>query len=113
MTDTFSFPVNVTKNTTGATTLRVKGVQFGDGYSQAAGDGLNNKSQSWPIECVGTDAQIKAIEDFLDAHGGHTSFNWTTPRGAQALFRCPSYNSVPLGGGIFQLTATFAQSFAP
>ena len=53
------------------------------------------------------------IKDFLDARAGADPFYWTPPLGTQALFRCDSYQTSPLGAEIFSLTATFEQAFHP
>ncbi|MEP8995473.1 phage tail protein, partial [Enterobacter hormaechei] len=34
-------------------TMRTREVQFGDGYTQTSGDGLNPRSQSWDLTFVG------------------------------------------------------------
>ncbi len=45
MTDTFTWPA--TSQSTGTTTAAVKRAKFGDGYAQAAADGLNATSRSY------------------------------------------------------------------
>ena len=98
---------------TGEVTFRVKTAKFGDGYEQAAQDGINNKSQSWPLTFTGKEAFIKEIVAFLDKHGGATAFYWTAPLSDQALYRCKTYSASPLGAGAYNLTATFEQAFHP
>lgn len=97
----------------GASTFRVLKAQFGDGYAQTAADGINNKSQSWPLSFTGRATAITPIKAFLDARGGAQSFFWTPPLGVQGYFRCPSYETKHLGGDVWQLSATFEESFQP
>ncbi|MDQ2820477.1 MAG: phage tail protein [Pseudomonadota bacterium] len=98
---------------TGTGTYRVLRAQFGDGYAQTAADGINNKSQTWPLQFRGTAAKITPIRDFLDACSGYQAFFWTPPLGAQGYYRCASYTLKPLGAGKYELAATFEQAFQP
>ena len=86
--------------------------QFGDGYSQATKDGLNNKVQTWPVSFTRDVSEITAISDFLDARGGAESFAWTNPLGWPGLYRSTKYTIQPLGAA-HRLTTTFAEVFAP
>lgn len=112
MTDTFTWIPLVAPQ--GAIKLRVKKAQFGDGYRQVVGDGINTKIQSWPFSWIGTDAQMLAIMDFLDAHEGTQSFYFQPPGSAVPLyFKCDSYALVPLDGNVSTVSATFEQDFKP
>lgn len=110
-TPTFTWQPRV--EPTGTAKYRVLTAQFGDGYQQTAADGINNKVQSWPLTFSGTASEITPIRDFLDACGGYQSFYWTPPLGTTGLYVCPSHNIKPLGGGLYELTATFNQVFHP
>ena len=111
MTTTFTWRHDAKPS--GTSTFRVLKAQFGDGYAQTAADGINNKSRSWPLSFTGAAATVGAIEAFLDARGGWQSFFWTPPRGVLGYFKCTSYDSKHLGGDMWQLTATFEESFQP
>lgn len=41
------------------------------------------------------------------------SFIWQAPLKGVGLYRCDAYRPSAPGGGIFSLTATFTQAFAP
>jgi len=97
----------------GATTYAVRTAKFGDGYSQAVADGINNQSDSWPLTFTGDATKVQAIMDFLDATQGYQSFYWTPPLRAQGLFRCAGYSPQPHGGSVFTITATFTEVFNP
>ena len=69
----------------GTVSFRNKSAKFGDGYEQRARDGINNKSESWPLTFVGGADKIMPIKKFLDAHAGADPFYWTPPLGEQGL----------------------------
>ncbi|QZI72889.1 phage tail protein [Pseudomonas protegens] len=97
----------------GTVSFRTRSAKFGDGYEQVARDGINNRSQSWPLTFIGSAAKIKPIMDFIDARGGINPFYWSPPLGEQGLYRCSSYQSSALGAGMYSLVATFEQAFHP
>jgi len=78
-----TFTWSPTSEPTGEEQFRVMTAQFGDGYKQTAGDGINNTAQSWPVQFVGSAAYITQIRDFLRAHGGVKPFFWTPPLGGR------------------------------
>lgn len=94
-------------------TYRVRSSQFGDGYTQKAGDGPNNKQQSYPITFTGSKVKVREIMAFLDRHAGAKAFLWTTPLGDLGLYTCENPVPTPLGGGTFKITGTFVQAFHP
>lgn len=94
-------------------TFRIRKAQFGDGYAQVAGDGINFRAQNWDLNFVGSEAYISAIAAFLDRHAGRTSFQWKPPLSPLGLYRCEQYKPKALGGGNFSLSATFIQAFHP
>ncbi len=95
------------------TNFRTRKVQFGDGYAQVAGDGLNPKSQKWTLSFTGSEAYIGAIKSFLDARDGAAAFLWKPPLEPIGLFRCDTYKSTALGAKKYSLDATFEQAFKP
>lgn len=110
-TPTFTWSPRV--DPTGTAKLRVRRAQFGDGYEQRAADGINNKSQSWPLSFVGGSAYIQPIANFLDSQAGYQSFYWTPPLGSQGFYRCETYSVRRLEGDNYELACTFEQSFQP
>ncbi|EPL03876.1 phage tail protein [Pseudomonas sp. CF161] len=110
-TETFTW----TPNGDPAATInfRTKSAKFGDGYEQKAADGINNRTQSWPLTFSGQKARIKEIMAFLDRQAGATPFYWTDPLGDQQLYRCAEYQPKAMGGDTYTLTATFEQAFHP
>lgn len=97
----------------GTVTFRRLSAQFGDGYRQVAGDGLNTKGQSWPLQFSGSKEQMGAILAFFDRHAGIRAFLWTPPLGEEGLYEVTSYSPTPMGGPAYTLSATFQQTFRP
>lgn len=111
MTDTLV--ITPQTGSSGSTAYRVLETQFGDGYSQALGDGINTKTDTWNVKVWGIEAYVQPIKDFLDDHKGATSFFWTPPLGVQGYYRCKSVNMVPDVASQFTLTFTLEQKFMP
>lgn len=90
---------------------------FGDGYIQAGGTGINTKSQTWSLSHTGllvAGEEALAIRDFLDRHEGYRTFFWTPPGGAQGRYRAKGYKIRPRGSpDLVTITWTFEQRFTP
>lgn len=109
-TPTFTWVVNTSASPTIGYTVRT--AQFGDGYAQDAGEGVNNKTESWEVTCVGSDTDINAIMTFMDGLAGYKSFFWTNPLGQLGLYKCKNPSPTELGGNTFQFTGTFTKAYA-
>ncbi len=92
---------------------RIKQANFGDGYSQRSGDGINVVKESWDLQWTLVNATIDAIEAFLVARAGYEAFLWTPPGGTVKKFICQSWSKQPLAGGRASISATFDQVFDP
>ncbi|WP_312141150.1 phage tail protein [Stutzerimonas nitrititolerans] len=89
---------------------------FGDGYSQGGGIGINGRSESWAVSMAGQleeGEELAAVRAFLDRHEGYKPFLWRSPSGVLGHWRAKGYSLDPRGAGIFSLTATFKQHFWP
>lgn len=111
MTDVF--PGRAIGTPVGQATLAVRKSPFGDGYTQRVPKGINNKSQSWPMQFAGSEAEMQEIVDFLDEKAGAEAFFWTPPLGMQGLYVAEQYSPSPVGGDTFTVSVTFEQTFAP
>lgn len=98
---------------TGESQYRTRSVQFGDGYSQSVGDGINSKTQIWPLSFTKNRVDSEAIIAFIDQHQGYKAFQWAPPLGTASLWKVTQSTNTPLGGGIYRISATFEQSFHP
>lgn len=112
MADIFTWVPTVAQ-ASGTATLKVRKAEFGDGYTQRAADGLNNRSSTFSLQFVGDADKITAILAFLDAHAGATAFLWTPPLRDQLMFVCETYSEPTKDGGTYTITAQFEQTFAP
>jgi phage-related protein len=93
--------------------FRVLRAQFGDGYEQVVGDGINNRTESWPLSFFGSESEIRPVKDFLDRHGASRAFLWTAPLGTQMSYRAGDYQLVAMGGGWYTISVTFTQRHVP
>ncbi|MDP9528485.1 phage tail protein [Pseudomonas protegens] len=109
--ETFTWIPN--SNASPTISFRTKSSKFGDGYEQKVKDGINNRTQSWPLTFSGHKQRIMEIMDFLDRQAGAAAFYWTNPFGQTALYRCSEYQPQAIGGNAYTLTATFEQAFHP
>jgi len=90
--------------------------EFGDGYVQAGGIGINTKRQVWNLTHTGSleeGDELPLVQAFLDRHEGYKSFLWTPPGGVQGRYRCTGYKSRPQGGTLYTLTFVFKQVYTP
>lgn len=85
--------------------------QFGDGFKQTAGLGINNRRETWDLTFYRNTDIIKDIKNFLDDHKGYLPFEWETPYGDTILVSAKDY-SVNLDTNWAQvLSVTFTQEF--
>ena len=93
-------------------TPKVRQVEFGDGYSQRVGDGINIIRPSYSLTFRGFSETINAIDQFLQSRAGVESFTWTPESGATAAqYLCKSWAVANESFGIKSLTATFERVF--
>lgn len=86
-------------------------VQYGDGYAQVSGDGINTESQSWPLTFKGLNAEMKPILAFLRSHAEARAFKWTNPLGEVGLYRSAQLKPTPLDFARMQITVTFVLAY--
>lgn len=91
---------------------RIRSVKFGDGYEQRGQDGINANPQKWTLSFSGrSTAEGVAIEAFLLAQGGVTSFTWTPPGGISSNWLCKSWTRTRTSYASDNLTAVFEEVF--
>lgn len=86
-------------------------VQYGDGYAQVSGDGINTESQKWPLTFTGWNAEILPILKFLREHAGTRAFKWTNPLGELGLYRSSELKVTQIDFARMTLTVTFATAY--
>lgn len=93
-------------------TPRVLKAEFGDGYTQRTGDGINNSPREYALTFQAVAATIFAIDAFLQAENGVTAFDWTPPDGTVGRWICESWGvTYNPGMGSALLSATFKEVF--
>jgi phage-related protein len=87
--ETFIWPVR-----TGATesiNIATQEIQFGDGYKQVAGVGINEDNATWELSCNGKLSDMAVIRAFLKFHVTK-SFWWSNPWGEKTLQSKTGFN---------------------
>lgn len=91
---------------------RVLTAQFGDGYQQRVGDGINIAPEQWDLRfSVRTAAERDSLLAFFAARNGVESFDWTSPVGTVGKFVCPEWTYVPISVTNNTVSAKFVQVF--
>ena len=84
--------------------------EFGDGYSQVTGAGINNNPRRWALTFNNRDeAEVNAIVAFLRAH--HAGFDWTDPDGLPGRWECLDWRSIRQKALLKSFSATFVEVF--
>jgi phage-related protein len=90
---------------------RIKVAQFGEGYSQRAGDGINLRVREWSLTFNGNAAEMNAVEAFLENENGITAFDWQPPTGSAGKFICMAWNRSIADFNNETVTAVFKEVF--
>ncbi|KMJ44720.1 minor tail family protein [Xenorhabdus khoisanae] len=99
-------------------TQRVRAVQFGDGYTQRSGSGINSEHQSWTVSFAGNKQYIDEIRQFLARHAGYRAFKWKNPLLDMGLYVCQGHKLTAMGMNsrseqMYQLSAVFETTYQP
>ncbi len=110
--ETFIWPVR-----TGATesiNIATQEIQFGDGYKQVAGVGINEDNATWELSCNGKLSDMAVIRAFLKFHVTK-SFWWSNPWGERKLYRVKRDSIKPVftNGDFAEISFVFEQAYAP
>ncbi|AOM40027.1 phage tail protein [Xenorhabdus hominickii] len=105
-------------NAAGDVTQKVRTVQFGDGYTQRSGSGLNSEHQNWTVSFVGNKQYIGEIRQFLVRHAGYRAFKWQNPLSDMGLYVCQGHKLTAMGMNgrqepMYQLSAVFETTYQP
>ena len=89
-------------------------VKFGNSYEQRVLRGINNQPATWKVTFTKSSADINAIDQFLRATNGVTSFTFNAPDGTtmQAVVVIP-YTRTVVDYGWEQISASFRQVYEP
>ena len=92
---------------------RVRKADFGDGYAQRTGDGLNaiNRTVEASFAAI-TDTEAQTILDFLEERKGYLPFRWTLPgETSPRQWIAPSWRKVFAANRVADVTVTLEQNF--
>ncbi len=95
---------------------RIRKVSFGDGYEQAAAEGLNPLKRTYDARFnARPNADIETIRAFLSERGGHTPFLFAPLGEAAAIqWRCETWEGpTAVSATHASLRATFIEDFSP
>ncbi|GKX46086.1 phage tail protein [Pectobacterium carotovorum] len=111
MIETFNWPVQIGNRPEVEYKETVRKVQFGDGYAQVSGAGLNGEVISFPYSFRGKVEIALAIRDFLRRHR-KKAFIWTPPYGEEGLYlaAADSVKFAAVGKTQGIVSATFEQT---
>jgi phage-related protein/beta-glucanase (GH16 family) len=91
---------------------RVRKNESADGFAQRAVSGINADPKQWQLVFSNrTDAEREGIANFLDAHYGSDSFEWTSPRGIFGTYICDDWQVTLSSCNNNQITATFTEVY--
>lgn len=89
---------------------RIKKVEFGDGYTQEAPDGLNYNLYTWGLNWETlTQTEKTTMENFLVARKGYETFLWSDPSAIQYRVKCRSWSVTEIAPKIYSIKCTFNQ----
>lgn len=110
----FSWRIKASSQPTLKSKDTVRAAQFGDGYKQVAGAGLNDETLSYEFSFTGAPGTVRDIYAFLRRHKTK-SFSFTPPGGELTLWRVEpdSLQRVTKSKTVETVSATFEQAFAP
>lgn len=112
--ETFSWRIQAAGQPSITIKDNIRKAQFGDGYAQVSGEGINPETLSYAFSFSG-DLQIALeIYQFLRRHKTK-SFAFRPPHDELALWRveADSLEKTVVNNRIMTVTATFEQVFAP
>ena len=104
----------ISQQSTKTVKFRTKIARFGDGYSQRAADGINNKIDSWNIIWDNlTETEMDTIVAALDSVGGHDILTWTpfSESTEKKFILSDGYSFSALSGNIYKVSTTLEQVF--
>lgn len=110
----FTWKIQAASQPTISSKDTVRTAQFGDGYKQVSGAGLNDEVLNYAFSFTGDPATARDIYAFLRRHKTK-SFTFTPPGSELALWRvaADSLQRVTANKRVETVTATFEQAFAP
>jgi phage-related protein len=103
----------ISQATQGKTTFKVLEVKYGNGYTQRAGDGINNNQGTWNIEYdLLTSSELSTVVTAFDTAAGVDYFTWQAPGDATSKkWLVKEYSRSPRAGDLYSVSAALEQVF--
>ncbi|QCZ25495.1 phage tail protein [Leclercia adecarboxylata] len=110
----FPWPIQSASQPTTKSKDTIRKAQFGDGYTQVSGSGINDETLTYEYSFTGRPDKGLQIYAFLRRHKTK-AFSFQPPFGELALWgvEADSLQKVVKGKTIMYISATFEQAFAP
>lgn len=111
--ETFTPPIDPSPGIGRRVKYNVFEAEFGDGYSQTVGNGINFRRRQMTLAWdVLTDDQADEIAEFFFPRAKTTPFYWQPPRESEPVkWICDEWTDDVTQDGLRKITATFIQSF--
>lgn len=114
---TFNPPKAPTYNYKSQTVTRIRRSDFGDGYSQRSGDGLNAVQKKVDLTFVGLSTfEADAMDAFFAEQGGYRAFFYTLPDEGvprKWISTPEGWAKEPVGPGKWQFSVQLEEAFDP
>lgn len=112
--DAFTWKIQAASQPAVTSNDNIRKVQFGDGYAQVSGNGINSETLNYAFSFTGDTDTALQIYAFLKNHKTK-SFSFRPPYGELALWRVQanSLQKIIKSKKLISVIATFEQAFAP
>lgn len=107
-----TFTWEVGEGTSPTIGLNATDIQFGDGYRDQIGEGMNADVHVWQLSGKFRLADMQAIDAFLRANRAKP-FLWTPPGFPQKAFTCKSWSPIPIGAAWYDVSLEFVEFKVP
>lgn len=106
-----TFKWKVLIDSSGGVDFRTREVEFGDGYEQVVGDGINTKKVSHSLKLIGKIGEMKEVATFLEEHAGYKPFIFKHPFMGEGVYRCLKYSFDPVAKDIYKISFSVKQAY--
>lgn len=111
----FTPPIDPSVKSLAEIKFRTRSVEFGDGYEEVTGDGINNIRHYWQLTFEAlTQSEADDIIDFFLDGGGYTVFQYTVPSDStQRNYRLDgeSITKMPKEGALYEVSFKIKEVF--
>lgn len=115
-----TLPTTLTPLRSGSTKeskARVLSNDFGEGYRQLTGDGINMINSNLELQWIGNDTDTAELTDHFEERKGYQTFtinaSWISDWGIQSTWKwsCAEWSRTEIGSDLYMVTATMRREF--